>query len=243
MTGKKIDGFYATVFKHADLLLKPEDEPILRFLKKIDIQTEAKDQPISRDVLKLQFEANDHFDNEELVVTVEYKDDLAQKSTGTVINWKEGKNITTKKPNAKKEKKNKKQKEKIKKDLKLSFFDIFGNFKGQDEAVDADKNPLPCLMFVTEIIAAIGDVAGEDSLAYYLDCVHFEDEEGLGLDAEGDDDEFEDVVEDKEVRKRKESTKSGKSKGKQSAKGKSRKNTEEEVKIPDEVNKEECKQN
>lgn len=91
------------------------------------------------------------------------------------------------------------------------------------------------------MVDAIGDVAGEDSLSYYLDCVKMEEGFGdqLGDIAEDDEDD-ESEEEDKKKPSRKTSTLSkGSKKGK-----KSRKNsTEEEVKIPEEPNKEECKQN
>lgn len=116
----------------------------------------------------------------------------------------------------------------------------------------------PSLYYVEEMVDAIGDMAGEDSLVYYLDCVHDDAECGEDHmedidedDEDEDDDEEEGVIEDGVEtqpignKNRKASTKSGKS-GK-SKKGKSRKNTEDkveaEVKVPSEPNKEECKQN
>lgn len=91
------------------------------------------------------------------------------------------------------------------------------------------------------MVDAIGDVAGEDSLSYYLDCVKMDDDMEAALDGiDEEDDEDDESEEETKKPSRKASTKSkGSKKGK-----KSRKNsTEEEVKIPEEPNKEECKQN
>merc|ERR1711874_643268 len=150
----------------------------------------------------------------------------------------------------------KKQREKKKKgivepvDDKLSLFDIFTKEYTMEEAEKTASDPsIPNLFFVNEIVEAIGDIAGEDSLIYYLNCVHDEDMEDFEEDDmeaidEGDDEEDDDEEEKSAPtsakKHRKISTKSNKSKG---GKGKSRKNTEDEVKVPSEPNKEECKQN
>merc|ERR1712113_745237 len=104
-------------------------------------------------------------------------------------------------------------------------------------------------MGVQEVIEAISEIAGENSLLYYLDVAKDEDLgdddlEMIDEDDEDDEDDDEDDEEEEEApakKVRKVSTKSGKSK---KSKGKkSRKNTEDEVKVPSEPNKEECKQN
>merc|ERR1711874_460475 len=222
---------------NAKLIMKECDEPILNHLRQIDIKSELKakekDQPKTM-TLKLMFEENEFFENSELSCTVHYlHGEEFYKSEGCDIKWKPGKNITTK-PKTKKP--TKKQREKKKKgivepvDDKLSLFDIFTKEYTMEEAEKTASDPsIPNLFFVNEIVEAIGDIAGEDSLIYYLNCVQ-------------DDDEEEKSAPTSAKKHRKISTKSNKSKGGK-GKAKSRKNTEDEVKVPSEPNKEECKQN
>lgn len=261
--GVKMQGYWKTCFKNAKLIMKECDEPILNHLRQIDIKSELKakekDQPKTM-TLKLMFEENEFFENSELSCTVHYlHGEEFYKSEGCDIKWKPGKNITTKPKN---KKLNKKQREKKKKgiiepvDDQLSLFDIFTKEYTMEEAQKTANDPsVPNLFFVNEMVEAIGDIAGEDSLIYYLDCVHDDEQEGLedddmeaiDEDEEDEEDNDEDETEDKSAptsakKHRKVSTKSNKSKGGK-GKAKSRKNTEDEVKVPSEPNKEECKQN
>jgi len=218
--------------------------------------------------LKLIFEPNEFFENTELTCVVEYEyGSQVKKSTGTDIKWKPGKDITYKLKTLKKKANNKKKANKKKGKLNesvevevfLSLFDIFTKeytFEDATKNDDAANPSKPNLFFVEEVVDAIGEIAGEDSLAYYLDCVHDEGLEGLeGMkedmetigegveDSEGDEDE--ETQTSGKNNNRKQSTKSGKSK---KSKTKSRKNTEDkieeaEVKVPSEPNEKECKQN
>lgn len=261
--GKVMPDYWLTVFKNGSMVMKDQDEPILKFLKKIDIRVEehAKEPKQTKvATLKCFFDENEHFENTELSVVIEYEWlSVPKKSTGTVINWKPGKTITTK-PIEKKKGKNQRKKEKKggnteKVAQKLSFFDIFRDFKVEKStAVEDPMNPQPSLELVDEMVMGITDIAGEDSLYYYLDCVHMDDFEDLeaideAIFEENEEDEEETPKPVKGV-PRKASHKSGKSgkSGKDGKDGKkskkaSRKNTADEVPIPEEPNKEECKQN
>merc|ERR1711974_246815 len=151
---------------------------------------------------------------------------IPKKSTGTEIKWKPGKNITTR---SKKAKPGKKQRKKggnaaDQKVEPLSFFDMFGNYVEDEKFVEDPDNPKPSLYLVDEVIEAIGNVAGEESLFYYLNIIKDELDGMEEIDEE--DEEDEDDEDDTPVKKnRKVSTKSGKSnKSGKKNKGKSRKN-------------------
>jgi len=245
---KKIENYWLTVFQNAKIPLKEADKEIIKCLKQVDIRSELKqDEPNKPKILtlKLIFEENDYFEGTELTTALNFEGyEEIKKCEGCDIKWKPGKNVMTKiktKKPTKSDKRNKK-KGKIEEKIKeLSFFDIFRSFNEPPAETEIDPNNLqPDLYYVQEMVDAIGDVAGEDSLSYYLDCVKMDDDlEGElgGIDEEDEDDESEDASPKKPSRKA-----STKSKGSKKGK-KSRKNTEDEVKIPEEPNKEECKQN
>jgi hypothetical protein len=257
--GKVMADYWLTVFKNGSMVMKDQDEPILKSLKRIDIRVEehAKEPKQTKvATLKCIFDENEYFENTELSVVIEYEWlSIPKKSTGTVIKWKPGKIVTTR-PIEKKKGKNQRKKDKKggKTETvaqKLSFFDIFKDFKVEKStAVEDPMNPQPSLELVDEMVMGITDIAGEDSLYYYLDCVHLDEFEDLeAIDEENEDSEEEAHKQVKGV-SRKASHKSGKSgkSGKDGKEGKkskkaSRKNTADEVPIPAEPNKEECKQN
>lgn len=133
--------------------------------------------------LKLIFEENEHFENTELDCTLEYdfdQDEMPKKTKGCDIKWKQGKNITTRPKN---KNPTKKQREKKKKGIvdpvetSLSMFDIFTKeYKVEDAPQFPDPNNLqPDIYHVQEIIEAISEIAGENSLLYYLDVAKDED--------------------------------------------------------------------
>jgi len=247
--GKKIENYWMTVFDNAKIPMKAADKEIVKCLKQVDIKSELnQDLEIKPKTLtlKLIFEENEYFEGTELTTTLRFEGyEEIKTCEGCEIQWKHGKNVMTKikaKKPTKSDKKNKKKGKVEAKITELSFFDIFRSFDEPPAETEIDANNLqPDLYYVQEMVDAIGDVAGEDSLSYYLDCVKMEEGFGdqLGDIAEDDEDD-ESEEEDKKKPSRKTSTLSkGSKKGK-----KSRKNsTEEEVKIPEEPNKEECKQN
>jgi len=257
--GKRLEGYWLTVFKNSKLIEKECDEPIIKHLKQIDIKSEGKnkDTKAARYMsLKLVFDENEHFENTDITCLLEYNfdnDEIPKLSKGCEIKWKQGKNITTKPKN---KKPTKKQREKKKKGIidpvetQLSLFDIFSkDYKVEDAPQFPDPKDLqPDIYHVQEVIEAISEIAGENSLLYYLDVAKDEDigDEDLEMIDEDDDEDDDDESDEEETqtsakKMRKVSTKSGKSKKSKGAK--SRKNTEDEVKVPAEPNKEECKQN
>ena len=144
--GAKMVGFWLKVFENSDIHLKEQDKAILKYLKQIDISSEEKlKEPKQYKYLnlKLIFEENEHFENTELSVKVTYEYlEIPVKSEGTVINWKAGKNITTKPKTAKKGKKDrKKAKNAPSEETILSFFDIFGNFSEISDQEFDPENP------------------------------------------------------------------------------------------------------
>ena len=75
--------------------MKEKDEAVIKFLKKVEyIKIDESEHSFE---LRFHFAANDYFTNEVLKKTFYMKDeDMAEKSVGTEIAWKEGKNITKK---------------------------------------------------------------------------------------------------------------------------------------------------
>jgi len=249
--GKKMEGYWLSCFKNAQVPMKEADEEILKSLKQIDIKSELKPKEPKQPkvlTLKMFFEPNEHFENEELTCVVDYEyAEQPKKSTGCEIKWKQGKRITTKpetKKKSQKERKMAKQGKSIPKEDKLSLFDIFSRDYTFEEATKMDPTTMqPSLFYVEEMVDIIGEVCGEDSLLYYLEVQKadaMDDMEIIDEDDEDEDEEDESEPNTASAKKhRKVSTKSNKSKKSK----KSRKNTEEDVKIPTEPNKEECKNN
>jgi len=244
---KKIENYWLTVFENAKIPMKEADKPVIKCLKQVDIRSEIKsDEPTKPKTmtLKLIFEENEHFEGTELTTTLKFEGyEEIKSSEGGEIKWKPGKKVMTKlktKKPTKSDKRNKKKGKIEEKVKELSFFDMFYSFNAPPEHEIDEKDLQPDLYYVQEMVDAIGDVAGEDSLSYYLNCVKMEDDLDGELGAIDEDDEDDEDEEDgPQYAKRKASTKS---KGSKKSK-KSRKNTEDEVKIPAEPNKEECKQN
>lgn len=249
--GKRMDGYWLKCFKNASVPMKEADEEILKSLKQIDIKSELKSKEPKQPkvlTLKMFFEPNEHFENEELTCVVDYEySEQVKKSTGCEINWKQGKRITTKpdtKKKSQKERKMAKQGKTIPKEDKLSLFDIFARDYTFEEATKMEPTTMqPSLFYVEEMVDIIGEVCGEDSLLYYLEVekggFDLDDDMEIIDEDEEDDDEDEEPNTASAKKHRKISTKSNKSKKSK----KSRKNTEEDVKIPTEPNKEECKNN
>merc|ERR1712210_299613 len=135
-----------------------------------------------------------------------------------------------------------KQGKSIPKEDKLSLFDIFSRDYTFEEATKMEPTTMqPSLFYVEEMVDIIGEVCGEDSLLYYLEVEKggFDIEDDMEIIDEEDDDDDEEPNTGSAKKHRKVSTKSKASKKSK----KSRKNTEEDVKIPTEPNKEECKNN
>jgi len=115
----------------------------LKSLKDVRIaKTFNGDKPESM-TLTFNFNENQYFSNEQLtkVFKLDERDGNAVSSTGTEINWKEGKNIT--KPVVKKQQKHKKSGEKrtVQKTVQQeSFFNLFGTVDISEEFLDTLKD-------------------------------------------------------------------------------------------------------
>merc|ERR1712010_442422 len=175
--GKRMDHYWLKCFKQAQIPMKEADEEVLKSLKQIDVKSELKSKEAKQPkvlTLKMFFEPNEHFENEELTCVVDYEyAEQPKKSTGCEIKWKQGKRITTKpetKKKSQKERKMAKQGKSIPKEDKLSLFDIFSRDYTFEEATKMDPTTMqPSLFCVEEMVDIIGEVCGEDSLLYYLE--------------------------------------------------------------------------
>jgi len=78
-------------------LVKEKDEDILKHLAHID--SGKADKPEKSLKVNFHFHPNEYFDNEVVSLKLIYKADSeeVQKTEGTVINWKDGKDVTKKK--------------------------------------------------------------------------------------------------------------------------------------------------
>ena len=106
--------------------LGPKDDAILQHLKKIESEGNVDNDNFT---LTFTFEENPHFTNDVIKVTFHVGEDQEPlKVESTVINWKEGKNITRK---VIKKKKNKKVK--VKEVEQETFFHLFRNIDSNSE--------------------------------------------------------------------------------------------------------------
>ena len=78
-------------------LVKEKDEDVLKHITHID--SEKEDKPVKSLKVNFHFGPNDYFDNQVISLKLIYKADSeeVQKTEGTVITWKDGKDVTKKK--------------------------------------------------------------------------------------------------------------------------------------------------
>lgn len=186
------DYWFKALQTHQDIVheIKEADEPVLKSLLKIEY--------IPVDLKKFEivftFAPNDYFANTELRKVVNLNDDEEPVSTtGTPIEWKEGKNTTIK--ITKKTQKNKKTgvKRVVEKETKIeSFFNFFSDSAAtehpEEEEEDRDENAMDGdrLNIDYDIARSIVDEIIPYSLEYFL-----------GIRTGGDDEDFdEDDMED-----------------------------------------------
>lgn len=185
--------------KNNDVLgeeIKEADEEVLKVLKEVRVNKTYKDDKQSEVALVFEFGDNEFFNNTQLVKTfvLDEIDGHAISSTGTEIEWKEGKNLT--KSTVKKQQKHKKSGEKrtVQKTVQQeSFFQLFGSIDTSEEALDAMKDSE-----VEEAIErmdtdwVISENIDEEvipyGLEYYLNVIA-KMPEGYGEDDENDDED------------------------------------------------------
>jgi len=76
---------------------KEKDEEILKHIAHID--SEKTDKPSKSLAINFHFNPNEYFDNTVISLKIIYKSDSYEvlKTEGSVINWKDGKDVTKKK--------------------------------------------------------------------------------------------------------------------------------------------------
>lgn len=126
-TPKGVPGFWLrAILNHPGIarLVQEKDRPILMYLQ--DVTCKLHEDGYGFDLI-FTFEKNEYFTNTELKKTYKMtRQNIIEKCEGTVINWKDGKNVTEKK--VKKKQKNKKtaQNRTITKTVEQeSFFNFF----------------------------------------------------------------------------------------------------------------------
>lgn len=206
-----IKDYWSKVFKTNEILneeVKQKDENVIKHLTKVEyIKIDESEHSFE---LRFHFSPNDYFTNDVLKKTFYMKEeDNAEKSVGTEILWKEGKNITKK--TIKKKQKNKKtgQTRVITKEVdEESFFNFFKSINPNEkkEGQDEDDEEIELLHERMEIDLDIGRTIVEEvipyGLEYYLGIkVHEHVGDGLEDDDDEDDDESEEEKVVKELKK------------------------------------------
>jgi nucleosome assembly protein 1-like 1 len=193
-----IKDYWQKVFKNNEILgeeMKEKDVDVIKHLTKIEyIKIDESEYSFE---LRFHFEANDYFTNDVLKKTFYMKEeDLPEKSVGTEIAWKEGKNITKK--TIKKKQKNKKtgQTRVITKEVdEESFFNFFKsiNLAEAKKEQDDDDEEADLLHERMDIDLDIGRTIVEEAipygLEYYLGIKLHDHAEGLDDEEDDEDDE------------------------------------------------------
>ena len=140
LTNTAIPEYWSTAINNCLPLqsyIQEHDKPILKHLTQVDHDPEEDNDNFT---LKFHFSANEYFENESLSIKFYLlNENEPEKTEGTEITWKEGKNIT-KKTKIKKQKNKKTGKTReIKKEVDAeSFFNFFNTIK-PEENDDADE--------------------------------------------------------------------------------------------------------
>lgn len=93
-----LEGYWAKVFSHCSILKEELGDNDLEILKHLQSVRKVKEDSEKKDyTLVFTFSENDHFTNTELRKKFIYVGEETDKTEGTEINWKEGKNVTVKK--------------------------------------------------------------------------------------------------------------------------------------------------
>jgi nucleosome assembly protein 1-like 1 len=181
-------------------LVKEKDEDILQHIKHID--SEKTDKPNKSLQINFHFNPNDYFTNEVISLKIVYKPDSDEvlKTEGTVITWKDGKDVTKKK--VKKKQKHKKTNETrtiIKTVDAESIFNVFASrtapVDGEDTGLESEEENelLDKIDEQMNFAEDIEDVLIPDALEYYLGLNEdFFDEMGGDSDDSGDHDSDDD---------------------------------------------------
>jgi len=142
LNNEPLDSFYLNCLKKCPMIeekIKSHDEAILKHLTQIEsLVFEDNDNY----VLKFHFSENLFFDNAILSVTVVMDEEgTAEEIKSDKVNWKEGKNVTTKSISKKQKNKRSGNSRTVTKNKKQeSFFNLFTDLKDDKEDEDMDEN-------------------------------------------------------------------------------------------------------
>jgi len=121
-------------------LVKEKDEEVLKHL--VHIESEKSEKPTKTLQVRLHFSKNDFFTNDVLSLKIVYKEDseIASETIGTVIEWKDGKDITKKKVKKKQKHKKTNETRTIVKTVEAeSIFNVFNSRKAPEEEADLES--------------------------------------------------------------------------------------------------------
>lgn len=166
------------------------DQDALKYCTGIQVSEEKKSETEKSVTAVFKFKENPFFTNSELRTTVHLTNDMPKSSTGTNIEWKEGKCLTKKKVSKTQKNKKTQATRKVEKEVKCkSLFGLFADFtdKDDEESLQQEEEEQPNLFLLNETVELLND-AIPFSLEYYLGVV----------ENEGEEDEFEDEDEEDE---------------------------------------------
>lgn len=157
--------------------MREKDQDTLKYLSNVTA-SESSDPPMT--TIELTFKDNDYFTNEKLILKIQFKDDSKDEvaeTFGTIIDWKDGKDVTSKK--IKKKQKNKKTGETrqiVKTVPAESFYNCFESRKapegGKDEGADDEDEETEKLMDAIDesmqVAMDFNDLYMWEALEYYL---------------------------------------------------------------------------
>ena len=144
-----IPDFWHKVIKNANMimeLVKDKDEEILKHIT--HAESEKTDKPKTLQVT-LHFSPNDYFENSSLSLKAVYKGDTeeVERTEGTEIQWKEGKDVTKKKIKKKQKHKKTNETRTIVKTVEAdSFFNLFTSRKAPDDENELEEEEEDTLM-------------------------------------------------------------------------------------------------
>jgi len=95
-TEEKISEFWLKVFMNSDVIgehVEERDEPLLKHLEKVEA---GKSEDLKTLWVDFFFSQNEWFSNDKLHKEFTLEGEVIKKSSGTAVEWKEGKNITVK---------------------------------------------------------------------------------------------------------------------------------------------------
>lgn len=196
--------------------IRKKDEDVIQYITNVTANRTEDPQTIS---IAIDFRENEYFTNKQLTLTVRLKEgsdsDVAD-TTGCLIEWKDGKDLSKKK--IKKKQKHKKTNETrtiIKTVPAESFFNVFESKKGlEDDDKDDDDEPdeeteklLDALDEAMHVAEDVYDLYSRDAIEYYLgfgqDLGDFGGMQDSGEGEDGEGGENDDEEEEKPKKKSK----------------------------------------